>query len=854
MATKRELDAMLDNLKSGNKPKKPIEKKPEKADKATIDALINTINKENREKAAASENNKVRTDSPIESTRVFDKKPVSEYERKFGKKIKPLTDAPAERPVYQSDDEPTPVKKKKMKIVISGELPDYEALRQQELAKDRAAAGGTEKSGETAADNAKAAEKKRIADEMAAEKKRIAEAKAAEEAEKAEKKRIAEEMAAEKKRIAEEKNAKSQKKRAAEEKAASEKKRRTEEKTQPEKKQTVENKFNEEEQLSAEQKRIAEIKAEKKRRIAEAKARLAEEAARLEAEEAEAEAEAELAEETAETAPETETAETFEEEAELTDEETADEIDADAEETAEEAEDELERAANGLSAAAMKYEPDDSYVTKIRPAPKHEFKKKKGLFAKIKSMLSGDVFDEAEQDKYEQMSASAKHTEDPDFSRKPKKPVVDDEIEETAEEDIEPETETENDDLFEQTAEDNSEQLVEDAMAAINGEEEVSEPEPEIEEEPAAEKFTFEESVSDVKYTDELDDEFEAKLDEVISEAEEVAADGLDISAAVEAVDDSADEDMFEFEAESEDDDEEISDDEEFGFEAESEDEEEEFEFEAESEDEEDDEEPAADEDEEKPENSGKAVSVLEDILDEDPDEIISATREKAAKSRKPKAAVNFKAKKKYAVIGVICAVFAVIGIASVLVAGIKAIRNIGNADDKKAVFTDIIYPVTIMDIGAFDEPVQLTSEQVITATIWSVIMDNDKISKYDSQLGDTISIPDVDIEKYAVELFGDALPEFEHCTVGPVESRFYYSNGAYNVKLRPITFTYAPDVRSVVKSGDEYTLTVDYIDELPEWMPKSVAKTVEFKVTERDDGTFKIDSMRIISVKSSNL
>ncbi|MBR0413279.1 MAG: hypothetical protein IJI47_06935, partial [Eubacterium sp.] len=93
-------------------------------------------------------------------------------------------------------------------------------------------------------------------------------------------------------------------------------------------------------------------------------------------------------------------------------------------------------------------------------------------------------------------------------------------------------------------------------------------------------------------------------------------------------------------------------------------------------------------------------------------------------------------------------------------------------------------------------------------------------------------------VEKYAVELFGENLPAFEHCTVGPVEARFYYSNGAYNVKLRPITFTYAPEVRSVVKSGDIYTLTVDYIDELPEWLPKCVAKTVEYQLTEKNDGS----------------
>ena len=823
MATKRELDAMLDNLKSGSKPKKPVEKKPEKADKATIDALINTINKENKEKAAASES-KVRTDSPNESTRVFDKKPVSEYERKFGKKIKPLSDTPIERPVYPSDDEPSPVKKKKMKIVISGELPDYEALRQQELEKSRVAIGGEEKSHESDADNAKAAEKKRLADEMAAEKKRIAEEKAAQ----AEKKRIAEEKAAqaEKKRIAEEKAAQAEKKRIAEEKAAqAEKKRIAEEKAAQAEKERIA----EEEQLSAEQKRIAEIKAEKKRRIAEAKARLAEEAARLEAE---AETEpveettvesapetTEIAEESAETKIETETTE------ETASEDETDEID---EAVSDNSTDELDKAITALSAAAEKYQPDDSYVTKIRPAPKREVKKKTGLFAKIKSMLSGDIFDEAEQDKYEQMGASSKHHE-PEL---PGKPVKTDEPEE-------------HDDLFEQPDSNEAEELIDEAMAAIYDEAEISEPET------ADEKIAADETASEVKYTDELDDEFEAKLDEVISEAEEVASDSSEIS---DAADDAAGNGIFEFEVEAEDDTT-ASDGDDFGFEAESE--EEDAKFEAESENEEFDleaDEETADDEIKAPESSGKVTSALENILDEDPDEIISATREKAEKSRKPKDAKNFKAKKSYAVIGVICAVLAVIGLVSLFSAGIRAVKNIGNANDKKAVLTEVIYPVTIMDISAFDEPTQLTSEQVITATIWSVIMDKDKIGKYESQLGDTVSIPDVDVEKYAVELFGDAVPAFEHCTVGPVESRFYYSNGAYNVKLKPITFTYAPEVRSVVKSGEKYKLTVDYIDELPEWMPKSVAKTVEYTLTEKENGSYIINSMRIISVKSSNL
>ena len=131
--------------------------------------------------------------------------------------------------------------------------------------------------------------------------------------------------------------------------------------------------------------------------------------------------------------------------------------------------------------------------------------------------------------------------------------------------------------------------------------------------------------------------------------------------------------------------------------------------------------------------------------------------------------------------------------------------------------------------------------------------MDDEKISKYEMNF-DTVSIPQVDVEKYAVELFGENIPEFTHCTVGPFGSMFYYSDGVYNVKVKPITHTYAPEIKSIVKNGSEYTLTVDYITELPQWMEKSVAKQAEYKLTEKEDGTFRFNSMKILSVNSGNL
>ncbi len=252
-------------------------------------------------------------------------------------------------------------------------------------------------------------------------------------------------------------------------------------------------------------------------------------------------------------------------------------------------------------------------------------------------------------------------------------------------------------------------------------------------------------------------------------------------------------------------------------------------------------------------EKAEKEPSTFKKILDEDPAELIAQRSEHVESSEADTVTDTPKKKRLYTVLGVVLTVFAVIGIIATIAKGIGFAKSFTSGEVKKDSFTQMIYPAAIMDIEPFSDPSQLTSEQVITATIWSIIMDESKVSKYDLTL-DTVSIPDVDVEKYAVELFGENIPAFEHATVGPVESRFYYSDGAYNVKVKTITHTYAPEIKSITKNGNEYTLNVDYIAELPQWMEKTVAKQAEYKLIEKDDGTFQYSSMKILSVNSGNL
>lgn len=265
---------------------------------------------------------------------------------------------------------------------------------------------------------------------------------------------------------------------------------------------------------------------------------------------------------------------------------------------------------------------------------------------------------------------------------------------------------------------------------------------------------------------------------------------------------------------------------------------------------------------EEKPNNpietkKGRITSALTKILDEDTDALLNEKSEKTESDEVSERKSEKKFRKRlYAILGVVFAFFAVIGIITSVGKGIGLIKNFTSGEVKKDGFTEVIYPAVIMDIESFNNASELTSEQIITASIWSIIMNDEKISKYSLNAGgDTVSISAYDVEAQAVELFGQDLPEFVHTTLGPVESRFYFDadRGAYNVKVKPIIFTYHPEIKSIVKSGSDYTVTVDYVDECPAWMEKSVSKSVEFNITEKDDGTYRINSMKILYMKTSN-
>ena len=667
--------------------------------------------------------------------------------------------------VPASEELPKPAKKKK--IVITGELPDYEALRREEFEREQQA----QRAAEAAAEEARAAERARRAAEAAAERQRLAE--------EAEQRRLAREEAERQRRLAEE----AEQARLAEE---------------------------------AERRRLAQEEAERQRRLAEEaeQARLAEEAeTRRQAEEAERQRLAEEAEKQRRIEEMKRLAEAAEEKA------------ADPVTFAEEiivnsaAEEDVDAAIEALGEAAAAPAEENAETAAETAKPR-----KISLFKKLKNKGKEEPKPETEAAPEDGLFEPAEEPSATD--------LIDAAIAAIHDEEISRDSDPVGSML---------ENIREDAAEAIADMDEVKE------EEPAAASdqpliMSDEDIISGL--TPDLKERFDALPADKQQQVIEMRRAQMGAIAPPIVIDepdaDILPEEDTEFgETETEEKADEPEQSEETAPEK-SEDPKEEAKTEEAA--------PAA---EEKP--KGKVTSALEKILDEDPDELIAQRKETVESSAADTAKDPNRKKLLYTILGVVMTAFAVIGIIATIAKGVGLAKSFTSGEVKKDSFTQMVYPAAIMDIEPFSDPSQLTSEQIVTATIWSIIMDDSKISKYDLTL-DTVTIPDVDVEKYAVELFGENIPQFNHCTVGPIESRFYYSDGAYNVKVKPITHTYSPEVKSIVKNGNEYTLTVDYIAELPQWMEKSVAKQAEYKLTEKEDGTFRFNSMKILSVNSGNI
>jgi len=249
-------------------------------------------------------------------------------------------------------------------------------------------------------------------------------------------------------------------------------------------------------------------------------------------------------------------------------------------------------------------------------------------------------------------------------------------------------------------------------------------------------------------------------------------------------------------------------------------------------------------------------------IFDENPENIAAEKKEVPEPDEEyednTEVQTEIKVKPLHSVIGIILLIFSLIGIICTVNYSIKYIRSFTKGESRQEEIAGAVYPAVIMDIEAFQNGNELSSQQVITASVWKLIISGE-IEKYDRTF-DIISVPAVDIEAEAVKLFNTEFPSLEHQTVGSGEMKFYYNqeSSTYNIPSRPMLFSYKPKVTALSKDGEIYTAEVEYIQEQPSWMKEKsgddseASKTVKFRL-KSDGDDYSILSMEIIKLNQAD-
>ena len=233
-------------------------------------------------------------------------------------------------------------------------------------------------------------------------------------------------------------------------------------------------------------------------------------------------------------------------------------------------------------------------------------------------------------------------------------------------------------------------------------------------------------------------------------------------------------------------------------------------------------------------------INAFDSALDEDVAEIAEFSVTQNVDEIPAKKKPSFK-RNLYFIIGIAVSFMSLIGFIFSVNFCVGIVKNFADNTTQKQDFARFIYPVVIVDTAAYKNNEQLSSDVVISAAIWDIILYGDT-SKYPEEYG-SMTVPQLDVENHATNLFGPGLT-FDHKTLGDASLTFYYTpeTKSYNIPVSPKYFPYSPLVESIKRNGDTYTLKVGYVSPSPAWlvtdkkMKPKPTKYMEYVVTKKNN------------------
>ncbi|MBQ5319231.1 MAG: hypothetical protein J6K17_09070 [Oscillospiraceae bacterium] len=241
---------------------------------------------------------------------------------------------------------------------------------------------------------------------------------------------------------------------------------------------------------------------------------------------------------------------------------------------------------------------------------------------------------------------------------------------------------------------------------------------------------------------------------------------------------------------------------------------------------------------------------MFDEALDENREELSELT-EAPVEPEMPVSNPEGFRRKLYMLFGVVVTLLAIVGLVSTVGFVVDKVKAFADNTQQKNEFAEYIYPIVICDPAPFNQAVKLRSDMVITASLWDIILYEDK-SRYETEF-DMIVVPELDVEQHCLKLFGTGL-NVEHQSVLGADIQFYYDETikSYRIPANPKYFSYSPYVEEITRVGERYTLLVGYVSPTPAWLAldgdnEPVAdKYMEYVVSKRGD------EMTLVAIQES--
>lgn len=159
--------------------------------------------------------------------------------------------------------------------------------------------------------------------------------------------------------------------------------------------------------------------------------------------------------------------------------------------------------------------------------------------------------------------------------------------------------------------------------------------------------------------------------------------------------------------------------------------------------------------------------------------------------------------------VGLIVVTLAIIGLVTVVIAGVKGIGMAVEKSKNYEEYEKLLTPVVHIDPNTFDDITKAEMSQLMEISLWSLLKSDIAPDTFPTN-ENGLSIPKNAVEEEFVELFGTQITPV-HGTIEGYGIDFMYDNTSetYTVPLTGVTPIYTPDVVDVSKTSDTVVITV---------------------------------------------